>query len=280
MDRVQRLATALPAVRLPRIPIRGLIATALTVFLLGGGWLWFRDSSLVRIKTVSVIGLSTNEAPQVRAALSAVAKNMSTLHVDRTALEQSVSRFPSVAGLRIQTDFPHGIAIEVTERRPIAIAELAGEYMAVGSGGRVMRGVQIDRSLPVLHVTHIDGDRLDDPAALGAIAILAAAPPVLRKRVSRVQIAGKGLMVNLRNGPTVYFGSKSRPVAKWMAAARVLAEPSAAGAVYLDVRVPGRVAAGGLGTLPQDLADPLAQGTQAQTADPQPTPESTTSLNP
>jgi cell division protein FtsQ len=278
MHRASRVA--LPAVRLPRVPLRALLATLLAVVLLGGGWLWLKDSSLVRIKTVTVIGLSSNEGPQVRTALTAAARNMTTLDVDRAALEQTVNRFPSVAGLRIQTDFPHGIAIEVTERKPIATVELAGEYIPVGSGGRLMRGVQIDRSLPVLHVTRVSGDRLDDPGALGAIAILAAAPPVLRKRVTRVQYAGKGLMVNLRNGPTVYFGTQNRPVAKWMAAARVLAEPSAAGAVYLDVRTPDRVAAGGLGTLPSDLADPLALSTQGQTVDPQPTPESTTSLNP
>jgi len=62
-----------------------------------------------------------------------------------------------------------------------------------------------------------------------------------------------------------------------MAAARVLAEPSAAGAVYLDVRVPRRVAAGGLGTVPQEA--PTANP-QAPEANPQPQPEITPSLEP
>src|SRR3712207_9010914 len=43
------------------------------------------------------------------------------------------------------------------------------------------------------------------------------------------------------------FGSPDDAAAKWAAAARVLAAPSSAGATYLDLRVVGRVAAGGLG---------------------------------
>jgi cell division protein FtsQ len=55
------------------------------------------------------------------------------------------------------------------------------------------------------------------------------------------------------------FGTRERVAAKWAAAARVLAEQTAAGATYLDLRIPGRVAAGGLGPVPQE--DPAA-GTQ------------------
>ena len=47
------------------------------------------------------------------------------------------------------------------------------------------------------------------------------------------------------------FGDGEDARAKWTAAARVLAEPSAAGATYLDLRIPGRVAAGGLAPVPR-----------------------------
>ncbi len=42
----------------------------------------------------------------------------------------------------------------------------------------------------------------------------------------------------------IYFGDASRAHAKWMAAARVLADPSSQGAWYVDVRLPERPAAG------------------------------------
>ena len=57
---------------------------------------------------------------------------------------------------------------------------------------------------------------------------------------------GKGVVVPLENGPSVVFGDGSRVRAKWAAAVRVLADPDAAGAEYVDVRIPERPVAGGL----------------------------------
>ena len=57
------------------------------------------------------------------------------------------------------------------------------------------------------------------------------------------------MTLDLRDGPDLFFGSGEAARSKWMAAARVLAEPSAEGAVYLDLRIPGRVAAGGVGPI-------------------------------
>ena len=80
----------------------------------------------------------------------------------------------------------------------------------------------------------------------------------------------------MRAGPQLFFGTSARPLAKWMATARVLAEPSAAGAVYLDVRVPERVAAGGLGSAPTTPDTSL----DLDPANAQALPESTATLNP
>ena len=53
-----------------------------------------------------------------------------------------------------------------------------------------------------------------------------------------------GLTLVLRRNLLVYFGDDSRPHAKWLSLARVLADPSSAGASYIDVRLPERPAAG------------------------------------
>jgi cell division protein FtsQ len=271
VERVARL------IHTPRIPWRPLAALAVVLIVFGGGWLWFRDSSLVAVEHVDVIGLSSSEGPAVQRALETTARNMTTLHVDRSALDQAVADYPSVAGLRVQTNFPHGISIEVTERRPIAEVDLAGDVIPVGAGGRLMRGVALHRHLPVVHASHIaPGGRLTDPQALAAVDTLAAAPLALRRRVTRIWSGPKGLSLQMRDGPALFFGSASRLDAKWMATARVLAEPSSRGAVYLDVRVPERVAAGGLGKQPSDATDPLG----VDTANAQVVPESTATLNP
>ena len=47
-------------------------------------------------------------------------------------------------------------------------------------------------------------------------------------------------------GPSSSSATPAQVRAKWIAATRVLADPEAAGATYIDVRLPGRPAAGGL----------------------------------
>ena len=73
-----------------------------------------------------------------------------------------------------------------------------------------------------------------------------AAPSELLRKSDELKINSRGVVVTLHNGPELVFGSDEDVRAKWIAAARVLAESSAAGATYLDLRIPGRVAAGGL----------------------------------
>jgi hypothetical protein len=54
----------------------------------------------------------------------------------------------------------------------------------------------------------------------------------------------KGLTAVLHGNLLAYFGDATRPHAKWLSLARVLADPSSAGAAYVDVRLPERPAAG------------------------------------
>jgi cell division protein FtsQ len=249
--------------------------------LLGGAWMWVRDSGLVGVRDVTVVGVSSSQGAQVRAALSAAATDMTTLHVREDELRDAVRRFSSVAGLRVQTDFPHGLTIEVVERHPVAVVSLGGQVIPVGANGRLMRGLKASQPLAAVTMKRIaPGDRISDPAAVSAITVLAQAPLPLRRRVSRAYTGPKGLTLDVRRGPQLIFGTAASAAAKWMAAARVLAEPAAAGAVYLDVRIPGRVAAGGLGTVEEPEPDPLAPAAQVASTNPQPQPENTATLNP
>jgi cell division protein FtsQ len=99
----------------------------------------------------------------------------------------------------------------------------------------------------------------------GELAIAAAAPPELRERSERIFSGSRGLEVVLSEGPRLIFGGRADARAKWAAAARVLAEPSAQGALYLDLRVRGRVAAGGVGPV-----DPAEEAAEDGSSNPQP----------
>jgi hypothetical protein len=79
---------------------------------------------------------------------------------------------------------------------------------------------------------------------VAAAAALGAAPTPLLRYVTRVYEGPEGLTLQMRNGLLVYFGDGSFPHAKWLSLARVLSSPDAAGATYVDVRLPARPAAG------------------------------------
>jgi cell division protein FtsQ len=232
--------------------LRGFASVTVLAALLAGGWLWLRDSSLARVTEVRVTGATTSEEGRIRAALERAARDMTTLHVREQVLHDAVAAYPSVAGLRVDTDFPHGIAVEVLEHRPVAAIEVDGRRTPVSGGGIVLNGVQADRTLPSIGRDQTPAGRVDDARTRAALAVAAAAPQALLERSERLSYGPDGLTIDLRDGPPLVFGSRDDAAAKWAAAARVLAEPSAAGATYLDLRVPGRVAAGGLGPVPQE----------------------------
>ena len=240
--------------------MRGFAAVLVLAGLLAGGWMWLRDSSLARVTQVTVTGATTSEQDRVRAALESAAREMTTLHVRRDVLEDAVASYPSVAGLRVQSDFPHKLSIEVLEHRPVAALEIDGHRVPVSGGGIVLTGVHADNNLPSIRekMTPADG-RVTDHRTRDALAVAAAAPQPLLVRSERLSWGENGLTLDLRDGPPLIFGTSDDAAAKWAAAARVLAEPDAAGATYLDLRVTGRVAAGGLGPVPQETADEDAQ---------------------
>jgi cell division protein FtsQ len=237
-----------------------------------GGWMWLRDSSLVRVGDVTVTGVTASDGAQVRAALEEAARGMTTLHVREGALRDAVARYSSVARLTTKADFPHGLAIDVVEQRPVAaLAADDGDRIPVTGSGVVLRGVVADRDLPSVHLSSPAlGAKLTDRRLLGALAVAGAAPAPLLHRTGELTSEARGVVVTLRDGPELLFGDAADAKAKWIAAARVLAEPSAAGAAYLDLRIPGRVAAGGLAPVTPEPAEtnPLLEGQNGPTVNP------------
>jgi len=240
-------AAAMPRVRsLPRLPRAAVWALALIALLIAG-LLWFRDSSLVAVQKVTVVGLSGRESARVTAQLETAARDMTTLHVRGDQLRSVVEPYPVVKDLRIATGFPHDLKITIVENTPVAVVVAGGEKTPVAGDGRLLRGAD-QRALPSVPVSVVPGgDHVIDPVARQAIAALAAAPPALRARVLRASSTRQGgLTLVLDNGPDLRFGGADRLAAKWAAASAVLADSDSAGATYLDLRYPERPAAGGL----------------------------------
>jgi cell division protein FtsQ len=264
---VPALVVALP----PRLR-RRLIATAALALVLSGLYLfWFRDSSLVGVDRVTVTGLSTKDAKTLRRALVAAGSSMTTLHVDRERLEQVVAGYPVVRDVRVSADFPHGLRIAVIEHRPAAFAVTGDSRVPVAGDGTVLRGLPVRVKLPEIEVRGaLPPEQLREPRALRLARVAGGAPAALSPRLMDVQEEKeRGIVVTMREGPLLIFGALTRVRDKWAAAARVLADPEAQGATYIDVRLPERPAAGGVAA--ETLAPlPAADATIAPVPGPAP----------
>jgi cell division protein FtsQ len=235
-------------------------APLLAAGILLGAFLLMRDSGLVRVERVTVVGTSGPDAPRVRAALEESAREMTTLHVRMGALRDAVSSFPTVRALRVDRDLPHGLKVIVVGRPAVATLSSAGQKVPVAADGTLLRGSPVPDDVPILKVPAAPaGPRLRDARAERALALVAAAPPAMRDHVARAFLGDQGLEADLRNGPSIIVGDAQRLRAKWVAAARVLGDPGARGARYVDVRVPERAVAGGL-PVSQEEAQPSTSG--------------------
>lgn len=214
---------------------------------LAGGWLWLRHSSLVAVKHVHVSGLHGPEAGAIDAALTGAARRMSTLAVNVRALRAAVASFPVVRGVSATASFPHGLTIHVSEQLPVAAVVANGAKTAAAADGVVLGPALLSGSLPTVAASSppaATGRHLGDAGVLGALTVLGAAPGPFTKVIARAYTGPNGLTVAMRNGLLAYFGDATRPHAKWLSLARVLADSSSHGASYIDVRVPERPAAG------------------------------------
>ncbi len=241
----QRRRPGRSRVRLPRPGPRVVIAVVAIVVLLGGAWLWVRQSSLVAVKRVSVAGASGPDAAQIRSALISAARDMTTLDVQMSHLRTAVSPYPVVKGLRVSTQFPHGMRIRVIEQVPVAIVSVDGRRTPVAGDGTLLRDTTTDAQLPSIELPVAPGGTQLTGIARSEVAMLAAAPYRLLGRVQLATSDGPhGLIAQLRDGPRVYLGGGDQLAAKWDAVVAVLAAPSSAGADYIDVTDPARPAVG------------------------------------
>ena len=253
---------------LPRWGMRAL-AAALAVAVAWCGWMfWLRDAQLFAVQRVQITGLSGTVAPAIRDSLDAAARTMTTTHVDLNRLRAAVAPFTVVRDIRVSTNFPHGLKIQVIEQLPVMALLVGSQRLAVAEDGTIVQGEAASTSLPTVVVDRAPiGRRVSGATALEALALLDAAPRSLRDHVARVASVNGGLTAFMRAGPAVLFGNLWRLHAKWEAAARVLADPGSSGATYIDVRMPERTVAqvGDPQTLPANATGGAAATTAGTT---------------
>jgi cell division septal protein FtsQ len=231
-----------------RIVRRWLILASLALLILASAYmLWFRDSSYVKVEDVKITG--TEMAPDVDSALRAAAEGQSTLNPDADALRQAVAGNPLVAGIKVDTDFPHTMLIDVQVREPVAY--LGSEGVVIAGDGTVLDNTgKAPDGVPEMSLDKQDGSVLAGDAvtgdALEVARVLGVVPGPLAAVINSASMSkDHGVTVDVGPGLELRFGDSSSAELKWKAAAAVLADPKFEGATYLDLSVPDRPVAGG-----------------------------------
>jgi cell division protein FtsQ len=229
-----------------RLVLGGMIAAALFALYM----LWFRDSSLVAVKTVRFEGVGKGDGDLER-SLTEAGREMTTLHVRQSVLADAVRPFPIVESVSADPSFPSTLTIRVVKRQVAGLIGKGSDAVAVGADGTILRGLEAkDLHLPQMPLpSPPKGGRLKGPM-LEQAEVLGTAPAGLRRYVDHSFNGQSGIGVELDGGVDLVFGDASRASDKWRAAAAVLSDPGLGPLDYVDLSVPGRPAVGGVGHSP------------------------------
>lgn len=238
-----------------RLRLFAFLALILILALAAGYQFWLRESSLVEVRNLEIVGLSTKdeEGKQIDQAIRAAMGEMTTLDVQPGLLEEELSRFPRVSSTSIETSFPDSATVTVTMREDGSIYGEGSEALLIASDGTVLGPAAGEEdTLPLIGEgdppeqgtsgqagTDGEGETLTGRALKQAL-VLGATPPAIRSFVAGSRMTPEGVEVTLDNGLVLLFGDPSHSDQKWRAAAALIADPSFDTSSYVDLTVPRR----------------------------------------
>jgi len=236
-------------------------AVVLVLGLIAGYQFWLRDSSVVAIKDLTIVGVKAEdeEGRQITEAVEVAVGEMTTLHPRPDLLADELARFPRVADSRIETSLPDGATVTVTLREDGSRFGSGADELLIATDGTVL-GPAGDRAdgLPEIKAGDPpEAGRLTG-RALNQALVLGGVPKELRPYVRFADYGEEGVEVTLSNGLVLIFGDANQVEEKWKAAASVIADPEMTDASYVDLTVPRRPAVRGA-EAPAEEPDPVEE---------------------
>lgn len=210
--------------------VRGAVIAAAVVLVLTASVLTVWFSPLLSVREVRVSGLDLIEQDEVLAVLGEV-EGTPLLRMDTTAAANRIAGIARVGKVRVRTDYPSTLRVEVTERVPVA-------FVDTGDGPHLIdvEGIDFAAQEPPMFTPRLDPDPQAGPEELrSALAVLAELPPVVADQLESIGVDARGhLEFRLREDRVLRWGAPSQTGLKGEVAQAVLTQP---GRVY-DVTVP------------------------------------------
>ncbi|MGC5345958.1 cell division protein FtsQ/DivIB [Streptomyces sp. DT171] len=227
--------------RLPRR--RTLILIAVLVVLLATGCVWLLyGSSWLRVERVRTTGTEVLTPAEVE-AVAAVPVGAPLISVDIDATERRLRReLPRIDTVDVVRAWPHGIALKVTERKPVLLVKKGARFVEVDAKG--VRFATVDKApgrVPLLELAperssslrRFGGDRL----LREAVRVAGDLPEGVAKDARVVKVTSyDSISLELSRGRSVFWGSGEKgPVKARVLTALMKAAPKAG---HFDVSAP------------------------------------------
>jgi cell division protein FtsQ len=209
-----------------------LLLVLVLLLVVGGVWLVF-FSAYLSVQGVDVRGTRLLSDAQVRQA-AAVPQGQALARVDLDRIRTRVQALAAVRSADVSREWPDQVRIDVSERVPVAVVEIAGRLRGMDEDGVVFRDyAQPPPGLPRVQT----GTDTDSDALREAALVVGALPTDLAARVDHVEVQTiDEITLVLRDGRTVRWGSSTDSDLKAEVLAKLLA---ARQAQTYDVSVPG-----------------------------------------
>lgn len=223
-----------------------LLGTAAAVALL----YWLMTGPLLGVTEVRVDGYDRPDRAELISAIDRAAGEGTILAPSTAEMREAAAAFPWVESITVARTWPRGLAVDVQQAVPVAVAASGDRAVLVAADGRVLEerdgaaGVGwmlLPEEPPAVGATLPEGAR-------AALAFIAATDPAVGKRIRALTTDRDGALTGrLDGGPRLRLGPPERLAAKASALALVLEDLTQAdeqGASYIDLTFPERPALG------------------------------------
>jgi cell division protein FtsQ len=190
-------------------------------------------SSALSVQGVEVSGTQTLTEQQVREVADVPTGGpLATVDLDRIAYR--VRALAVVKSAEVTRQWPHDVLIEIVERQPVAVVEIAGKLHSLDEEGVVFGNY--DRAPKGLPRVRAESGVNAEALAEGA-AVVAALPDEIAAKVDHAEVVSVDrITLLLRDGREVVWGSAEQSAEK----AEVLTAMLTHDARVYDVSVPGQ----------------------------------------
>ncbi|MFI6941020.1 cell division protein FtsQ/DivIB [Streptomyces sp. NPDC050418] len=234
--------------RLPSPRLLLVIAVLTTV--LGGAAIWLLyGSEWLRVDRVTTSGTRVLTPDEVTDA-AAVPIGAPLISVDTDAIEDRLRRaLPRIDSVDVVRSWPHGIALKVTERKPVLLLEKDREFIEVDAEGvRFATVSKPPKNVPKLQLSADRSPSLHrfgiDRLLVEAVEVARSIPPAVASRTRTMEVRSyDSVSLELNDGRSVDWGSSEKGKAK--AAALTALMKAAPDAGHFDVSAPTSPAVSG-----------------------------------